>query len=439
MVKIFSASIVAFLVIISVALLQQSTAESIPDLSACETASTLRTCPKDAKRLFLPRTYPARSIYVGFSSDKVHVEFLNTLLKEVSLLKIKPVVNVLVPRLEDYEAYLYLKKYFDTEKYNFLNLIPTSSKDTVWAQDYLEVLFDTDKAKSIIIDLPYWDREGEDIPTSIALACQKELIPQGEFKTKETPGNGDYGGNIEPITAKLLTVGSNMTNETLDIIKSLTSQTTIELDVDWLETGHVDELFSMIPHRDNASACGQTLLVSSPKLALDLINTVPMESAEYQSPNLPYYDDDLTWPDSSFCLHPKFNDNVECVELRKANLVYQNSINGSVEKIQEQMKKLHNCTLQVDTFPQLFLPVEKREKYGTYDDRAVALNPNSVNNIFFYPNLLLAKQDFPPFQKVVDTVLKKYSLKTIFVDGAFVHDLNGGIHCATNISYGCSI
>ena len=437
--KIISFSLFVVIVIVSLVYLQLLDSDPIPDLSACETPSKLRTCPEKLGRVFLPRTYPARAIYVGFSNDNVHVEFLDSLLKEVSELKIKPVVNILVPRIEDQDAYEHLKKYFDIEKFNFINLIPTSSKDTVWAQDYLEIMFDTQKAKSIIIDLPYFDREGENIPTSIALACQKELIAQGEFSRDIEPGNGDYGGNIEAITSRFLIVGNNITDETLKILKNLTTQSIIELDVEWLETGHVDEIVTTLPHTENAGACDQSLLAASPELALQIVEKLPMDSQEYSNTNLPFYDEEVTWPDRYFCLHPKFSSWDECKELKKANMTYQASINESVEKIQIEMERNHGCRLEVKKFPQLFLPVVDRKDYGTFDDRAVAFNPNSVNNIFFFPKLMLAKQEFPPFQEVVDEVLSKFPYKKIFVDGKFVHELNGGIHCATNISYGCSI
>lgn len=412
--------------------------ESIKSQKLCETRLDNVSCPESLGRVFLPRTYPARAIFIGFSKDKVHLEFLDSVVKAVSKLQVKPKINILIPRTADYDAYETLKKYFDDSLYSFINLIPTSSIDTVWAQDYMEVLINTETGISEIIDLPYYGREGDDIPFSVGLACQKTVHPQAVFEADFEPASGDYGGNIEPITAKVLTVGNNISDETLSSIQNLTTQDIIEVNVEWLETGHVDELITTLPHKRNASPCEQTLLVSSPKLAFSIISQTPKESEILLNPNLPYYDEDNTWTDHYHCLHPSNQNKSECLELLTANTVYQELIDVSVSKIQESMQVKHNCRLEISQFPQIFVPLNPRKLYGTYDDRAVALNPNSVNNIFFYPNLMLAKQEFPPFQKILDQTLKTFPYTLHYVDGKFVHELNGGIHCATNISYGCS-
>ena len=129
--KIIVLSSFCFLTIIIVVLTQISNRKIMPDLSTCETPSKLRECPEKVGEVFLPRTYPARAIYVGFSNDGHHIDFLETLLDVVSGLDVKPVVNILIPRFESYEAYDHLKKYFNIERYNFINFIPTSSRDTV--------------------------------------------------------------------------------------------------------------------------------------------------------------------------------------------------------------------------------------------------------------------------------------------------------------------
>lgn len=412
--------------------------KAITSMKRCETSLEDVSCPKNVGRVFLPRTYPARAIYVGFSNDEVHLKFLESLVETVSALKVKPKVNILIPRTADYEAYDSLRKYFDDNFYSFINLIPTTSKDTVWAQDYLEILLDTNTGVSEILDLPYFGREGEDIPISVGLACQKTVHPQAEFDVENEPANGDYGGNIEPITSEILTVGNNISDETLKVIEGLTTQEIIEVDVNWLETGHVDELVTTLPLKRNAGPCEQRLLVSSPDLAFKIISELPLSLEVPKNPNHPYYDEEFIWADYYHCLHPKYQKISECLELMKANNSYQTLIDRSIDRIQVAMKAKHGCHLEVEKFPQIFQPLKPRKKYGNFDDRAVALNPNSVNNIFFYPNLMLARQEFVPFQQVVDRILKKYSYKLHYVDAKFVHELNGGIHCATNISYGCS-
>lgn len=209
--------------------------------SICEISSKGRQCPQDVEKVFLPRSFPANGIYVGFSNNKVHIEFLDSLVAQVLQLEEKPRINILIPRLEDYEAYDSLKKYFDNSEYDFVNFIPTSSNETVWAQDYLEIIFNTKSGQSEFVDLPYYEREGESIPTSMALACQKNLISQADFKDGFKPGNGEYGGNIEPITSKILVVGNNLSDETYSKLEQITTQKIIDVDVQWLEIGHTEE------------------------------------------------------------------------------------------------------------------------------------------------------------------------------------------------------
>jgi hypothetical protein len=406
-------------------------------VNTCEITSGIRKCPENLGNLFLPRTFSARSIYVGYSKDQIHVEFLETLIDIVSKLEVVPKVNILIPHLQDYEAHQTLKKYFFSSTYSFINIIPTSSKDTVWAQDYLEILFNTKTGVSKIVDLPYHEREGEDLPMSVALVCQKELIPQAQFTGDYRPGNGDYGGNIEPITSRILSVGSNLSDETYKVLQSLTSQEMVDLNVDWLETGHVDELITTLPYKKNAGACEQALLIASPQLALNIIASASIDLPEEKNPNPPVFAD-IKRIDLYHCLYPKNKNRTECLELAKANITYQSLIDSGVKDLQNLIQKHHGCRLTEEKFPQLFVPIKKQDQYGTFKDQAISLNSNSVNNIFFFPSLLLAKQPFIPFQKKVDDVLSKFPYDVIYIDDKFAHELNGGIHCATNISYGCA-
>tara|TARA_B100001971_G_scaffold84647_1_gene78188 strand:+ start:295673 stop:296971 length:1299 start_codon:yes stop_codon:yes gene_type:complete len=407
--------------------------------SLCENIKESRTCPKGTGELFLPRTYPARAIYIGYSSDEVHQNFLKEVIEKARSNEFTPMVNILIPRVDDDYAYNFFKTYFSNEAYHFINYIPTASDDTVWAQDYMEILFNPKTGFSRIVDLPYYGREGENIPRAIALACQKGLVEQWEYTEENAPGNGDYGGNIEPITTKILTVGNNLSNETFDIVQGLTKQVIVDVNVEWLETGHVDELISTLPLKKNASDCEQALIIASPKLAYDLIEKSDEKLDTFGASFEPYYDEYNKWPDRQKCLLKKNQNLKTCKELKRANLIYQKLIDQSVDALIAQVKEQHSCELKIEKFPQLFVPLKNFKEYGSFEDRAVSLNPNSVNNIFFYPNLMLAKQSFPVFQTEVERILKKFNEFDIYyVNGKFVHELNGGIHCATNVAYACS-
>lgn len=404
----------------------------------CENRIEDRKCPQGLGKVFLPRSFPARAIYVGFADNEFHKNFLETLIQKAMVSKSKPRLNVLIPHNEDDLAYAFFSKNFDDPKYEFINFIPTAADDTVWAQDYLEILFDTKSGKSSIVDLPYFGREAENIPFGLALQCKKQLIEQRGFSEEDPPGNGDYGGNIEPITTKVLALGNNLSNETYAIIKKITTQKIIDVNVEWLETGHVDELITTIPHNKNSGDCEQTILIASPQLGLDLINQSALNKNKDEQKYEVYYDEYEKWPDLNECLYIENKNKKECIEFAKANRTYQSLIDFSLDSLQSQIENEHGCRLKTVKFPQLFVPLKIQKVYGTIDDRAISLNPNSVNNIFFYPNLLLAKQVYPPFQTELNKILKGFShLDIHFVEAKFVHELNGGIHCATNVAYAC--
>ena len=405
--------------------------------SHCENNNIQYRCPKMSGTTFVPKYFPAKSIFVGYSNDRVHLEFLNLLISEILKLKERPKLNILIPRLDEQAAFDTLNKFFDSNRYDFLNFIPTSADETVWAQDYFETVYNADESRQMILDLPYIGREGETIPNSISLACKSKIITQAKYEKGENPGNGEYGGNIEAITTKLIMIGNNMASSTYSKIQSTTLQEIVDVDVSWLETGHVDELFTALPIKKNAKACDQILLMASPAEAFKILDKLPKDHKEYDSKFATYYDDYDVWPNLYKCLNKKYAVDSKCKKLKEANLVYEKLIQISADAINKKMQQHHGCNLNIEKFPQIFVPLDLKGPFGKYEDRAISLNPNSVNNIYFSSNLLLAKQDFDPFENHVNKVLKKYPFNVIHVDGQFVHELNGGIHCATNINYGC--
>lgn len=417
-----------------------SAPSSLKRQSLCENQyASLRSCPKNVGKVFLPRTYGVKSIYVGYSDDTYHLDFLDLLLEKVETLESKPVVNILIGREDIQNARAYFQPPYTKKQYDYINYLTSPSNEVIWQQDYFEILFDTMTGESLFVDLPYLEREGEHIPAALSLSCQKNLIEQPQnFSEDYPPGNGDYGGNIEPFSEKVLVIGNNITYETSDQIKKITSQELVEIKVDWLLTGHVDELFSVLPHSKNASACDQSLFYASPEKAFELLekNNEPLAlTGPYaQSP----FDDGSTWPSFEECLLSKTNPSKKCQNFFLANTAYQKIQRENISLIQEAFQKNHQCKLKEVPIPQLFAPSEEfKEVYGQVDDEALAFNSNSVNNIFFWPYLFLPKQDILPFQKYLVEILKTQSIESIFFEGEFVHTLGGGIHCATNISYAC--
>lgn len=395
-------------------------------------------CPLKDGKVVLPRTYRAESIYVGYTYDPAHFDFLKILIEKVKSIKNPPKVNILIPRTQVELAKGQLDFYLEQESYHFINLLPGPSDETLWPQDYFEFIFDLKTKKNQFFDLPYLDREGEFIPSALSLMCKQKLIEQTQVYSKENPpANGDFGGNIEAISSEILLVGDNITPETLYLLKGNTTQEIKVLNVSWLETGHVDELFSLLPHRENASPCDQTLFYASPALALNLLMEEPISQVPADVSFRRYHQEYDSWQDFSYCLHIKNRNIPQCKSFIEANNTYELIQWKNIEVIQQSFERIHQCKLPVLASPQLFSPKQTQSAYGTYDDRSVALNANSVNNIFFWPELLLPGQSIPIFQKYLEKNLRPFKFQKTFVNGEFVHSMMGGIHCASNVAYSC--
>lgn len=399
---------------------------------------TLRQCPAKSGKIFLPRTYTANSLYLGYSSDSNHFTFITQLLDALDKYENPPLINILVPRQEILAAHELFGELQKTKKYKNIQFHPSVSNETMWMQDYFELSTDLATGIASYLDLPYLEREGELIPASLSLTCNKPLIKEPEYTNPDLlPGNGDYGGNIEPFSEKLVFVGNNMTPETLkQVHDNTTLQEVISLNVEWLDTGHVDELFAMLPHKKDATACEQTLIYASPAKAIELLKTVDVTKINKVPSFAPEYEDEDEWPDFFPCLAKKGGKT--CKSFYQANEVYQQLIQAELGKILEAFQKNHKCKPATVPFPQLFSPLETKGPYGSYNDRAIAFNENGVNNIFIWPNLFLPGQTIKVFQDYTNEQLRKLPYDIHYTDSQFAHTLLGGIHCASSVSYACS-
>ena len=152
-------------------------------------------------------------------------------------------------------------------------------------------------------------------------------------------------------------------------------------------------------------------------------------------PKFSFEDVEENYPDYSKCL--KSWDSDECKLFKRANLKYDEIIENGKQIILDAFEKHHGCRPKLLPIPQLFTPLKTEGEFGEFEDRAVAFNQNSVNNIFFWPNLILPKQSIGLFNNYIENNLRPIGIKTYYANGDFAHKLLGGIHCATNVSYAC--
>lgn len=409
-------------------------------------------CPGTDGILLLPAHYPPRTIFVGYEADPDHLAFLQTLIETNQQRKQPLQIIVLLPRLQVEQAYYDLRPFMKGVTSQHMTFFATPSDETLWAQDYMEVGISMQDGEAKIIDLPYTDREGESIPASLALSCQMDLIEQADYAAHgESPSSGDYGGNIEALPGNVLLVGNNMTHATRQRLQeTLASMVTLGIDVDWLLTGHVDEIFTVLPNMATNATCPFAMAYASPELALQVVqqNGFQQPQGNFLSPANTASDPGQGLLEPEFftrCLsaYTQFGHlSQPCQRFIHANHVY-------AKRIEQERQRIHTLLLQRNAcssinwiaLPQLFTPspsvLQNETTYGDKDDLAEAVNPNVVNVIALGHDLIIPQQPYAPFTREIQQRLQPLALSLIQVDSTYSHALNGGLHCNSAVMRMC--
>lgn len=410
------------------------------------------SCPSAQGLVILPAYYPARTLFIGYASEASHLALLKTLIESNQNRQSPVHIVVLISRLEVEQAYEDLKAFLQGPQAQHLTLLTMPSDETLWTQDYMEVAVSMSDGEASILDLPYMNREGESIPAAIALSCQLKLEPQADFGSQgDIPASGDYGGNIEALPGNLLLIGNTMTKTTRQRLQeTLTEMTMVEIKVDWLETGHVDELFTVLPDLTPQTACPFAITYASPKLALQIIRKSGIQPG--QDRLLPEIDEtedvSIELQDGDFfseCLDLYTQSKSlfrRCQRLIDANLYYDALIEQERARINAALIKRNVCSKPTwMALPQLFVPSMRiwlrGSVWGTADDRARAINPNSINIIALGEQLIIPQQPYAPFEKDIQQRLRRLHVALIPLDASFSHFLNGGLHCTTLVVRSC--
>jgi hypothetical protein len=224
---------------------------------------------------------------------------------------------------------------------------------------------------------------------------------------------------------------------------------TITINVKWLETGHVDELFSVLPDQSAKAACPFAMVYTSPKLALDLVQKHKMTSHQHILPNPVTAEDvSLELQDFSFfpeCLslyaHNKV-DGERCKKFIQANIAYESLIQQERRRIDAALVKHKACAkINWIPLPQLFVPSYnvwlEEGHWGSDEDEAQALNPNTVNMIALGEEVIVPEQPYEPFAQEASRRLGELNLLPVRVDSSLSHYLSGGLHCNTAVARMC--
>ena len=326
-----------------------------------------------------------------------------------------------------------------------------------------EVLSNCDIAKTIFVaDHPEWGpfflQMTSAIPSSVEVVeygsefiqdgaelgwsdCYSSGIPWSEHTTLQCkvnlfdallgPSTGLFarihpktGGNIEALPATddypsgLIVVGNNLPADLKAFLSGQETQTIngtlLQLPVDWLLVGHVDEVATVIPYPN-----GPKIAVADLSLALQLLDMFPNEDTEPSFPSRSALVENYTAPGAQQAIQ------VVQTYLEECRSILQNALHLNDSDV-----------LRIPVFFDLPTIVD-----GVISGKGTTRLPNSVNMVVLNPSsggpaLLVPWTSFDPVDDYIQAILVEAGLdqnSISFVNTKGPHDAKGEAHCASNV------
>lgn len=405
----------------------------------CFISSRSQSCPNT--KTVLGNEHEAQGLFVGVDFD-YHVDNLNFLESLFEIAKSRkdfPPINILLPKSYRYfkgkslkeirslkktmnvkTGELYYSLYELVKKYEAVaRLIKTEEQTTLWTQDLFELNLTSGRGELHNFRKKY----GQDYKTTFKNQCAVDLtessLPVLQVNVEER--QFEDGGNLESALGVPL-IGSSFPDSLKKYYKKEYPDT-IEVDVSWLEVGHVDEVIQLIPSK---SKCGVSLIYPSPKFGLSFLpktekkGTCSFNRKFSKSAILKYFPG--------------------CYDSLKENKELQVKIEREVNKIAKSIEKRTSCKkIDLVPVPALFFRdfTKKSKEKGLAPNRYRNLFPSLVNSVVVGKALLMAKQ---PIKKVEDYMKRKaktLGLVPYFLPMNYLHDNDGSVHCAINVARGC--
>nr|XP_014425051.1 protein-arginine deiminase type-3-like isoform X1 [Pelodiscus sinensis] len=301
-----------------------------------------------------------------------------------------------------------------------------------WIQDEMELGYVQAPHKTfpVVFDSPR-DRELQDFPFKSILGPDFGYVTQEPFN--EIVSSLDSFGNLEvspPVTVRgkayplgRILIGSSfprvggrrMTKAVRDFLYAQKVQPPVELYVDWLCVGHVDEFLSFVPALGRQ---GFRLLLASPRACYKLLTEKQEEG----------YGDARLFEGLETVPTTTIDEILANESLRRDNDYVQSCIDWNRDILKRELGLSERDILDL---PQLF---------SVLDEEASAFFPDMVNMIVLGKHLGIPK----PFGPIIDgrccleenvrSLLEPLGLTCTFVDDFFsYHALLGEIHCGTNV------
>ena len=178
--------------------------------------------------------------------------------------------------------------------------VPT--RNYTWQQDWFESFVDVNTGSPVIKSVAAYSRVPANTGEIVEYAGSICNIKNGEklnsdySNTGEDPrianksfGSGEMGGNIEGAPGGFCMIGDNVGKKIAEQI-CVDKKNIIQLQTSWLEVGHVDEIFKIIPTQFNdgrPKECEFSLMSASPKKAFELMKNPKLGQTSFADFNNP--------------------------------------------------------------------------------------------------------------------------------------------------------
>lgn len=354
-----------------------------------------------------------------------------------------------------------VKKYVE-----FNNAVTTAD---MWMQDWGEVgvvkLKSEKKPQTVVFDSNR-GRDNAELPGILAGFWNSYLLKN----PSEANAGGDYGGNIEVTPDNVLLIGDTSTPELREYLEKHGYKNRMAvLETDWLHVGHVDEYISVCPNPK--AARGYSLIKANPRLALRLIKDASLE--ELKAIPLKDYRDAminvrsyLRKAEVNRAAQKRLKNNVavpeeqkfgiavlnyiekpenssesgaelatghmvrtsEVEEFIKLNLTLANLIDTNLKKACEKISEVRNESGKLHSI--ISFPAFYRVMYS---GKHIAYLPGSVNQLILNNQLIVPDPKIEIMRKNIARSVSMLGLQANFVDSLPYHNLQGQIHCGTNV------
>ena len=277
---------------------------------------------------------------------------------------------------------------------------------------------------------------------------------------------GDYGGNIEITPDDVLIIGDTSSTELRNLLGKLGYKSRmVVVETDWLNVGHCDEYLSVAPNKTSPN--GYSIIKADTRLALRLLLDTPEEDLkkipvpEYRKKMLEIHaflqkNRALLQPQRSVSTTEDFS--TVKINLRKAeipsaneinfalvlgdkdkndpikafietNLALDTIINSNIEQVIKTINKVNGergKKLSVISYPNLYHKIGSGNKH-------IAYHPGVVNQLILRGHLIIPDPMITSFKNYITKVTKKVGLTPHFLNDMMYHELQGEIHCGTNV------